>query len=110
MSERATTSLRHSRAPTADAAQPSLLFFFSATSGSSRRADGYLAQVLQRRANHSTFKLIRIDGDQRPDLMKRLRVTDLPTLLVFDRGRIRGRLVTPTGSRQIAHLLAPWLR
>ena len=110
MNEQAATIHEKTHAGTGDAAQPSLLFFFSSTSGSSRRVDGFLAQVLQRRANHSTFKLIRIDGEQRPDLMKRLRVTDLPTLLVFDRGRVRGRLSSHSGSRQITHLLAPWLK
>ena len=110
MNEQATTTVGRAAAGTPDAAQPSLLFFFSSTSGSSRRVDGFLAQVLQRRANHSTFRLIRIDGQERPDLMKRLHVTDLPTLLVLDRGRVRGRLTTPSGCRQITHLLAPWLK
>jgi thioredoxin-like negative regulator of GroEL len=110
MNDEATTVLGRAPAGPRDAAQPSLLFFFSATSGSSRRVEGFLAQVLQHRANHSTFRLIRIDGAQRPDLMKRLRVTDLPTLLVFDRGRVRDRITMPTGCRQITHLLAPWLK
>ncbi len=43
-------------------ARPRLLFFFSSTSGPSRRAEGFLAQVLQRRANHSSFELVRVDA------------------------------------------------
>jgi hypothetical protein len=90
--------------------RPRLLFFFSATSGLTRRVDGFLAQVLQRRANHATFVLHRIDVDQRPDLVERLRVTDLPALVVVTDGRVRARLSKPTGCTQISALLAPWLK
>lgn len=91
-------------------AQPMLLFFFSQTSGASRRAESFLAQVLQRRANHSTFRLVRIDADQRPDLVERLRVTEVPTFLVAVDGRVRGRVSSPSGCREVSSLLAPWLR
>src|SRR5207244_5894219 len=41
-----------------DAAEkPSLLFFHSAASGRCRRVEGFMAQVLQRRSNHETFKI-----------------------------------------------------
>lgn len=110
MNEKATAIADRATTATADATQPSLLFFFSSTSGSSRRVDGFLAQVLQRRANHSTFKLVRIDADQNPDLASRLRVTDLPALLVVEGGRVRGRIAKPNGCRQISQLLAPWLK
>jgi thioredoxin-like negative regulator of GroEL len=108
MSNATATIARHATATTA--AQPRLLFFFSPTSGASRRVDGFLAQVLQHRANHSTFQLVRIDADRRPDLLERLHVTEIPTLLVIDQGRVRGRLSKPTGCRQISKLLAPWLK
>jgi len=89
---------------------PSLLFFFSPTSGLSRRVDGFLAQVLQRRANHSTFVLHWIDADQRPDLVEQFNVTDLPTLLVISDRRVSARLTKPTGCGQVSDLLAPWLK
>ena len=90
--------------------QPELLFFLSPTCGISRRVDGFLAQVLQRRANHSTFRLLRIDVERHPDLAERFEVTDLPTLLVISDGRIRGRVTKPTRSSQISSLLSPWLK
>ena len=40
--------------------QPGLVFFHSSVSGACRRAEGFLAQVLQRRQNHETFKLYRV--------------------------------------------------
>ncbi len=91
-------------------ARPRLLFFFSPTSGPARRAEGFLAQVLQRRANHSSFDVVRIDAGQRPDLVERLRVTEIPTLLVIAEGRVRERIVKPSGCTEITKRLAPWLR
>jgi thioredoxin-like negative regulator of GroEL len=89
---------------------PRLLFFFSRTSGLSRRVDGFLAQVLQRRSNHSNFVLHSIDADQRPDLVDRFQVTDLPTLLVVSDRQVCARLVKPTGCSQVSDLLSPWLK
>ena len=110
MSETKTTVDRQSARRTSPTLRPMLLFFFSATSGASRRADGFLAQVLQRRGNHSTFRLVRVDADRRPDLVERLHITDVPTLLVVADGTVRGRVTKPTGCNQIAQLLSPWLR
>ena len=91
-------------------ARPRLLFFFSPSSGPSRRADGFLAQVLQHRANHSSFQLVRVDADQRPDLVERLQITEIPTLLVIAEGRVRARIVKPPGCAEISKRLAPWLK
>jgi thioredoxin-like negative regulator of GroEL len=91
-------------------ARPRLLFFFTPTSGPSRRAEGFLAQVLQRRANHSSFQLVPVDADRRPDLVERLQVTEIPTLLVVVEGRVRERIVKPSGCTEISKRLAPWLR
>ena len=90
--------------------RPGLLFFFSAQSGQSRRVEGFLAQVLQRRGNHSTFQLHRVDADRHADLATRLGVTDTPALVIVDGGLIRGRVTKPVGCRQIEELLSPWLR
>jgi thioredoxin-like negative regulator of GroEL len=91
-------------------ARPSLLFFFSPTSGPSRRAEGFLAQVLQRRANHSTFRLVRIDADRRPDLVERFQITEVPTLLVVDERRVRARIAKPSGCVELTQVLLPWLK
>ena len=91
-------------------AKPRLLFFYRASDGKARRLDGYLAQVLQRRANHETFVLYRIDVDERPDLAERFTVDSVPTLLVVSDKRIRGRLERPRNAVEIQGLLTPWLR
>ena len=89
---------------------PRLLFFYDKRSGPSRRADGFLAQVLQRGGNHQTFVVHRIEVGQRPDLAQRFKVTVTPTLLVLEDKKVQARLESPTGCKDIEVLLRPWLR
>jgi thioredoxin-like negative regulator of GroEL len=91
-------------------ARPRLVFFHSKRSGPSRRVEGFLAQVLQRRGNHHTFRLVRVASEERPDLVARFAVDTLPTLLVVDGKRVSGRLELPRGCEEIEAFLAPWLR
>jgi len=89
--------------------QPRLVFFHSTFSGASRRAEGFLAQVLQRRRNHQTFKLYRVAEEERPDLLDRFEIKTLPTLVVVEGKLIRAKLERPRGCREIETFLAPWL-
>lgn len=89
--------------------KPTLCFFYSPTSGPCRRAEGFLAQVLQRRQNHRTFALRRVNCDEHPDLAERFRITELPTLVVLENRKVRSRLEGPRGCREIEQLLEPWL-
>jgi thioredoxin-like negative regulator of GroEL len=98
------------RRPGIDGERPLLLFFESAQSGRCRRVEGFLAQVLQRRHNHDTFKLVRVDVGARPDLAERFRVDGVPAVLVLADKRVRLRLVGPRGCRQLEEALRPWLR
>jgi thioredoxin-like negative regulator of GroEL len=66
--------------------------------------------VLQRRRNHDSFAIRRIDCDQRPDLAARLRIECLPTLVVLESKAVRSRLEQPRGCGEIENFLAPWLR
>jgi len=87
-----------------------LLFFGSTTEGLSRRAEGYLAQVLQRRANHETFHLRRVAREERPDLLERFRVAATPTIVVVQGNKVQARLVQPRGADEIRVFLTPWLK
>jgi thioredoxin-like negative regulator of GroEL len=89
--------------------QPRLVFFHSTLSGQCRRVEGFLAQVLQRRRNHGTFKLVRVAEEERPDLLERFKVETVPTLVVVEDNAVAGRLVGPRGCREIEGFLAPWL-
>jgi thioredoxin-like negative regulator of GroEL len=92
------------------ATKPRLVFFTSSVSGQCRRVEGFLAQVLQRRRNHGTFRLLVVDEDERPDLVRRFGVGSLPTLVVVEDRAERARLERPRGCRQIEEFLSPWLR
>jgi thioredoxin-like negative regulator of GroEL len=92
------------------AAKPRLVFFHSRFCGKCRRVDGFIAQVLQRRANHATFVLVPVEAGERPDLLERFNVDEVPSLVVVSDRQIRGRLRHPRGCRDIEGLLAPWLK
>ena len=98
---------RISSVPPAD--KPRLLFFYSKTSGDSRRADGYLSQVLQRRQSFKAFNVIRVDIASLPELVKKLEVTEVPTLLVVEGGRVTGRLAGRHSVSAMQDFLQPWV-
>ena len=89
--------------------RPGLVFFYSARSGSCRRTEGFLAQVLQRRKNHGTFSLYRVAEEERPDLVERFRVAEMPTLLVVEQRCLDARMKKTTGCRHIRRSLDPCL-
>ena len=90
--------------------RPRLVFFFAKASGRSRRVEGYLSQVLQRRRNHESFELLNVDVDQNPELAERFAIQEVPTIVVVEEKRVKGRLASPRGCRDIEQLLLPWLR
>ena len=91
------------------ATRPRLIFFTSSLSGQCRRVEGFLAQVLQRRRNHGTFRILVVDEEERPDLVERFGVQGFPTLVVVEEQQVRARLDEPRGCRDIERLLSPWL-
>jgi thioredoxin-like negative regulator of GroEL len=92
------------------AERPMLVFFCSEVSGRCRRTESFLAQVLQRRGNHETFRLYRVPVETRPDLHERHGVDQVPTLAVVENKRMSHRLVKPRGCSDIQRFLAPWMR
>ncbi len=95
--------------PRSDVAKPRLVFFHSKVSGACRRTEGFLAQVIQRRGNHDTFRIYRVAQEERPDLVERFAIKELPTLVVLDGKSVAGRLERPRGCREIESFLSPWL-
>jgi hypothetical protein len=86
-----------------------LLFFTSQTNGRCRRAEGFLAQVLQHRHNHETFSLRFVEQVDHPELIERFHVEKTPTLMVVADKIVRATLVEPHGCSEIQAFLAPWL-
>ena len=94
----------------AEQQKPKLVFFLSSSSGQSRRVEGFLAQVLQRRRNHDTFRIYRVDVEAEQDLVSRFGVTRAPALAVVEGKKVKSKLELPRGCREIEHFLAPWLK
>jgi thioredoxin-like negative regulator of GroEL len=90
--------------------KPGLVFFHSATSGRCRRMEGFVAQVLQRRRNHETFKYYKVAREQRPDLVDKFGIGVIPTLVVLENNTVAGALEGPRGCGEIETFLAPWLQ
>jgi thioredoxin-like negative regulator of GroEL len=88
---------------------PRLVFFDSPTSGRCRRVEGFLAQVLQHRRNHDSFKLVRVSVDERPDLAERFGIERLPTLCVVGRTLDQAD-PGATGARHLQRELSRWLQ
>jgi thioredoxin-like negative regulator of GroEL len=92
------------------ARRPRLILFYSPVSGRCRRTEAFIAQVLQRRKNHDTFDLVRVAVDARPDLAERFLIKEIPTIVVVEDRKVRKRIVSPSGSRELETALAHWLR
>ncbi|MDQ3889393.1 MAG: thioredoxin family protein [Actinomycetota bacterium] len=86
---------------------PLLLFFTTARSGPARRMESLLAHLA--RKERSRLRISKIDADERPEWVERMKITEIPTLiLVKDRkpvARLEGRVSAP----QIERMLAPYL-
>jgi len=87
-----------------------LAFFGSDTSGRSRRVEGFLAQVLQRRRNHETFAIVPVSQEKQPELFERFGIEQAPTLVVIEDSQVRAMLELPRSCREIELFLHPWLR
>ncbi len=88
---------------------PILLFFTTSRSGPARRMESLLAHLA--RKERARLRVARIDADEQPDWIERLKVTEIPTLiLIKDRRpveRLEGRVSAPQIERMISPHLAP---
>jgi thioredoxin-like negative regulator of GroEL len=86
-----------------------LLFFTNPRSGPARRMESLLAHLARKERNR--LRVARIDVDAHPEWSERLKITEIPTLvLVKDRrpvDRLEGRVSAPQIERMIAPHLEP---
>jgi thioredoxin-like negative regulator of GroEL len=88
---------------------PILLFFSTARSGPARRMESLLAHLA--RKERDRLRIALIDVDDNPEWVERLKITEIPSLvLIKDRrpvDRLEGRASAPQIERMIAPHLAP---
>lgn len=77
---------------------PILVFMWSSSCGLSRRMDSLVDHFM--RVHRDRVRLAKVDFDTRPDLARRLKVTETPTLLLLDNllevARLEGRQTLPS--------------
>jgi thioredoxin-like negative regulator of GroEL len=87
---------------------PFLLFFTTSQSGPARRMESLLAHLARKERGRLSIALI--DADRETDWVERLKVTQIPTLvLIKDRrpvDRLEGRVSAPQIERMISPHLA----
>ncbi|MBA2614192.1 MAG: thioredoxin family protein [Actinobacteria bacterium] len=87
--------------------RPILLFFTTPPSGPARRMESLLAHLA--RKERSRLRVSRIDVDASAEVAKRLRVTDVPTLILVKDKRPVARLEGRVSAPQIERMLEPYL-
>ena len=86
---------------------PILLFFTASTSGPARRMESLLAHLA--RKERGRLRIARIDIAQSPEWAERLRVEEVPTLVLIKGRRPVERLEGRASAPQIARMVAPHL-
>jgi thioredoxin-like negative regulator of GroEL len=86
---------------------PTLVFIGSRRCGASRRMESLVAWV--RVTQKKRLRVVDLEVERSPRLVRRLGVTKTPTLVVLCRGSIVDRLEGRATGRQIAALVRPFL-
>jgi thioredoxin-like negative regulator of GroEL len=86
---------------------PVLLFFTNRRSGPARRMESLLAHLA--RKERGRLRISRIDADASPEWVERLRVGEVPTLILVSERRVAARLEGRVSAPQIERMVAPYL-
>ena len=85
-----------------------LLFFYSPSSGPSRRMDGIVSWLYVRERKHLRLHTINIDTQR--EIASRFDVSSVPALILLKGGRIVSRLDGRVTGQQIDEAMLPHLR
>jgi thioredoxin 1 len=85
-------------------AKPVLLFFWSERSGPARRMESLLAHLA--RKERMRLRMMRIEVETQPDLVERLRVAEVPTLVLVKGKQVVDRLEGRASAPKIEGMLA----
>ena len=85
-----------------------LVFFTSRRSGPARRMESLLAHIA--RKERATLRVRRVDVDERPDVAKRFRIAEVPSLALVKGKRVVARLEGRSTAPKIESMIDPHLR
>jgi thioredoxin-like negative regulator of GroEL len=84
---------------------PTLLFFTRRTSGPSRRMESLVAWI---KVTHKrSLQVVEVDADTDRGLAERLRVSDVPSLVLVKESRVVGRLEGRATGDDIERMISP---
>jgi len=84
-----------------------LVFFTSRRSGPARRMESLLAHIA--RKERDSLRVRRVDVDERPDVAKRFRIAEVPSLALVKRKRVVARLEGRSTAPKIESMIDPHL-
>jgi thioredoxin-like negative regulator of GroEL len=84
--------------------KPLLVFFTSERSGPARRMESLLAHLA--RKERTRVRVMRVEVDDQPDLARKFRVEDVPTLVLVKRKKVVDRLDGRASAPKIEAMLA----
>ena len=87
--------------------RPLLVFFTSHRSGPARRMESLLAHIA--RKERGRLRVSKVDVDDRPDLVERFRVDQVPSLALVVERRVVSRLEGRATAPRIESMLEPHL-
>jgi thioredoxin-like negative regulator of GroEL len=85
-----------------------LLFFYSPTSGPSRRMEGLVSGLYVR--ERKRLRLQTIDVNDRTDIVERLGITTVPTVLLVKGRRVVAQLAGRCTGEQLRDAMVPHIR
>lgn len=88
--------------------RPLLVFFTSRRSGPARRMESLLAQIA--RKERAALRVKKVDVDERPDVARRFRVAEVPSLALVKGKRVVARLDGRSTAPTIESMIEPHLR
>ncbi|HEY8316991.1 MAG TPA: thioredoxin family protein [Gaiellaceae bacterium] len=86
---------------------PLLVFFTSRQSGPARRMESLLAHIA--RKERDTLRVRRVDVDEQPEVAKRFRISEVPSLALVKRKRVVARLEGRSTAPKIESMIDPHL-
>jgi thioredoxin 1 len=88
--------------------RPLLVFFTSRRSGPARRMESLLAHIA--RKERDVLKVRKVDVDEHPEIAKRFRISEVPSLALVKGRRVVARLEGRSTAPKIESMLADHTR
>jgi thioredoxin-like negative regulator of GroEL len=108
MSSVSASSAAAPKSPAAQRSKALLLFFYSPTSGPSRRMDGLVSWLYVRERKRLRLRLVNVDVCG--EAVERYGITQVPTLILIRGRQIVARLEGKVTGQQIDEAMLPHLR